>query len=129
MTYYICCELVSDCFATGFCVRRHDVIQTFVPESYWSIDLSVRINVAEAAGGSIILLDWARQRLFDEDAARVIMRLIEESAEQGLLCSAVTVTQGKNVRPQPMNTVQMLKMASKSLGETISDGLEVFLIY
>ena len=98
--------------SVGFCVARHDLIQTFVPESFWAIDVTISTN----AGGSALLLDWERQKLFDETAARIFLRLVGESEDNSLLCASVAVSQGRNARPQPMNTVGMLKMASKTLG-------------
>lgn len=98
----------------GFCVQRHDMIQGFTPEQYWSIDIAV--SVVTEAGSSMVALEWNRKRLFDEGAARVFMRMVAESFPNHLMCTSVHVTTGKHPRPQPMNTVQMLKMASKSLG-------------
>jgi hypothetical protein len=46
------------------------------------------------------------------------MKLVSESEDYCLRCTAVSVSQGKHPRPQPMNTVQMLKVASKALGES-----------
>lgn len=98
----------------GFCVQRHDFINEFVPESFWGIDAV--ISVVTEAGSSNVPLEWSRKRLFDEGATRLLMRLISESHPNSLTCTSVNVTVGKHLRPQPMNTVQMLKTASKNLG-------------
>jgi DNA topoisomerase-3 len=88
------------------------MIQSFTPEPFWSIETSVEIG----SSGSSIPLNWSRKRLFDESSARLFMRLINESDGGFLKCSNISITQGKHPRPQPMNTVQMLKMASTNLG-------------
>ena len=98
----------------GFCVQRHDFIQKFTPEPYWGLDVS--ISAKGDAGKSIIAVDWSRKRLFDEHSTRVILRMISESSAAKLICTSVSVTTGRSPRPQPMNTVKMLKMASSSLG-------------
>ena len=42
----------------GFCVDRHDDIQTFQPESYWQL-------IARVNKGAGIQLRWDRGRVFD----------------------------------------------------------------
>ncbi len=122
---HVCMHLVTVLFRfnLGFCVQRHDMIQTFTPEPFWTLDAAVNIDVGRGreATSSTVLLEWSRKRLFDEASTRLFMRLISDTASPGsssptLTCASVSVTQGRHPRPQPMNTVQMLKVASRSLG-------------
>lgn len=43
----------------GFCVQRHDIIQTFQPENFYSIKVTISKN------NTNINLEWERDRLFD----------------------------------------------------------------
>jgi DNA topoisomerase III len=54
----------------GFCVQRHDEIQTFKPESFWYIQ--VRVGTAPE-----IVLDWSRVRLFEKEVAMLFLNQIK----------------------------------------------------
>lgn len=47
----------------GFCVDRHDEIQTFTPEPFWSI-----VPVIEHEGRPL-KLSWLRERVFHKEVA------------------------------------------------------------
>jgi DNA topoisomerase-3 len=89
----------------GFCVNRHDEIQTFVPESFWTLDI-----IADTVGS----LDWGRHRIFNEEICSFFLSLMKE--ETSLICIELKETESKRSRPKPMNTVELLKLASKTLG-------------
>lgn len=57
----------------GFCVQRHDQIQTFKPEAYWCIQATVNTKDNQA-----ILLDWQRVRCFDKDIATMFLLQVKE---------------------------------------------------
>lgn len=92
----------------GFCVDRHDEIKTFAPEPFWTLDVSAEM------GKAMLQLEWSRGRLFDEDVAVTFQRLIQ--ADNRVSCTSVTTSESRRVRPQAMNTVTLLKLASKNLG-------------
>jgi len=92
----------------GFCVSRHDEIQTFQPEPFWSVDLTVAVS------SKCVSLQWNRGRIFDQEVARVFQSLILE--QEYLNCESVSVAESRRSRPTPMNTVELLKLASKNLG-------------
>jgi len=92
----------------GFCVARHDEIQTFVAEPYWTLSPAV------SAGGGSLRLQWARGRLFDRTAAQTFHRRVEGAATAELLSSRAK--EGRRPPPPPLNTVGLLKAASQQLG-------------
>ena len=92
----------------GFCVERHDEIQTFQPENFWTLDCSIEVT------NRTVALEWSRGRVFDEDVVRLLQSIIQES--MAVTCSKIKVSEGRKPRPQPMNTVELLKLASRSLG-------------
>jgi DNA topoisomerase-3 len=103
----------------GFCVTRYDEIQSFVPEPFWNIDVSVDVGL-----NRIIALEWDRGRIFDQAIAETFMQIINQgsgidgkSGESNFLkCTSVKSSETRKTRPQPMNTVEMLKLASSRLG-------------
>ncbi len=104
----------------GFCVDRHDEISSFKPEPFWSLDVSV-----SASTGSQVALQWQRGRLFDAEVATTFMKIVsgDNNSDQSLKCINVKVSKSRRTRPQPMNTVELLKSASKSLGIGPADAM------
>jgi DNA topoisomerase-3 len=93
----------------GFCVDRFDDIQTFSPESFWCVDVKIDVGM-----GTPVSIEWARGRLFDQSAADLFLHLV--GGDNQLTCTSVKESETKKTRPQPMNTVEMLKIASSRLG-------------
>ena len=76
----------------GFCVKRHDFIQEFVPEPFWYLKVSAwaikskqfsETNIPQVSvrlgDGSEIALEWGRTRLFDKQAVEHFLDCINES--------------------------------------------------
>lgn len=57
----------------GFCVQRHDEIQTFKPEPYWVLQVTVKTN-----DGREVCLDWQRVRCFDKEIAGVFLQFVRD---------------------------------------------------
>lgn len=57
----------------GFCVQRHDQIQTFKPETYWCVQVTVKNK-----DGQSVVLDWQRVRCFDKDVANMFLQKVKE---------------------------------------------------
>ena len=93
----------------GFCVERHIVIQTFVPEPYWIVSPIVKI-----AGYAPVRFEWERGRIFDKKIAQAFRALAFEAGS--LRVESVTKKEAKLGRPTPLNTVGYLKAASNGLG-------------
>nr|KAG5699160.1 hypothetical protein BaRGS_014459 [Batillaria attramentaria] len=93
----------------GFCVERHDKIQSFKPEPYWVINTQVKLP-----DGKTLKLDWERVRVFDKEVAQMFVNLIKSGDKA---CVLETV-QKKMEKPKPLalNTVEMLRVGSSGLG-------------
>ncbi|XP_077731094.1 DNA topoisomerase 3-beta-1-like [Canis aureus] len=65
----------------GFCVERHDKIQSFKPETYWVLQAKVNADKDRS-----LLLDWDRVRVFDREIAQMFLNLtkLEKEAQVGL---------------------------------------------
>ena len=88
-----------------FCVRRSDEINSFQPESYYTIDVTL------AKGGKDLALQWDRGQVFDMPVASLFMNVVQEDQAKAVVTD-VTQKEDRMARPQALNTVAMLKMAS-----------------
>lgn len=93
----------------GFCVQRHDDIQTFKPETYWCLQVTVTTKE-----GQEVHLDWQRVRSFDKEIANLFLQLVKDKKE----AKVVSVTSKEKVksRPPALNTVELMRVASSGLG-------------
>lgn len=92
-----------------FCVRRSDEINAFQPESYYTIDIQL------SKGGKDLALQWDRGQVFDMPVASLFMNVVQEDQAKAVVTD-VTQKEDRMARPQALNTVAMLKMASTRLG-------------
>eukprot|EP00126_Sphaerothecum_destruens_P009187 Sdes_comp20457_c0_seq4m14676 len=121
----------------GFVVARHDEIQSFQPEPFWTLELSAsKIIPNSALFGAPLRLKWSRGKIFEKSAAQLFHQLFTDdalyqsyhdslptasaSSTAPLPSTArildVAVSESKRVRPLALNTVEMLKLASHRLG-------------
>jgi DNA topoisomerase-3 len=96
-------------FATlGFVVDRAWQIETFVPEDFWGIHLSI------AKGGAVAVFEWSRGRLFDRAACALLYELC--MADPTAHVTSVQEREKRKWRPLPLNTVALQTLASRKLG-------------
>lgn len=93
----------------GFCVQRHDEIQTFKPESYWVLRVT-----ASTSEGRELPLEWKRIRCFEKDIANMFLVSIKEIKEA--IVTKVTAKEKVKPRPVALNTVELMRVASSGLG-------------
>lgn len=60
----------------GFCVQRHDAIQTFKPEPYWYIQ-----TIVKSKDENNVHLDWERVRCFDKNVALMFLGMVKPQKE------------------------------------------------
>lgn len=94
----------------GFCVDRHDEIQSFTPETFYTIDMCIICGKNNIQ----LNLNWNRQRIFDQQTIELFYSLLQK--EKFLTCISSKSKEDKKVRPKALNTVELLKIASKNLG-------------
>jgi DNA topoisomerase-3 len=89
-------------------VDRHDEILTFTPEPFWVVEVEL------GKDGRTVCLEWDRGRLFDHETACLFETIVKE----GTHVSVTSVKESETSRPRPtaLNTVEMLKIASRALG-------------
>lgn len=94
----------------GFCVQRHIEIETFKPTPYWVLDLGVLKR------GRMCRAQWASGRSFNQNKTTALVQLCKDTPGASAEVLSVVTKEKKQGRPTPLNTVQMLKAASKALG-------------
>lgn len=85
----------------GFCVERHDKIQSFKPETYWVLQAKVRSSFPHLTASSSaaltdrfwctgqvfkgkdnpLTLDWSRVRVFDREVGQMFVNQAKTSKE------------------------------------------------
>lgn len=94
----------------GFCVQRHDEIQTFKPEPYWVLQVTVKTKDERE-----VALDWQRVRCFDKEiASSVFLQLVKDMKVARVV--SVTCKEKVKGRPIALNTVELMRVASSGLG-------------
>ncbi|XP_028904879.1 DNA topoisomerase 3-beta-1 [Ornithorhynchus anatinus] len=93
----------------GFCVERHDRIQSFKPETYWVLQAKVTTK-----GDYVLTLDWDRVRVFDREIAQMFLNITKPETKAQV--ESVSRKEKAKQRPLALNTVEMLRVASASLG-------------
>ncbi|XP_070567600.1 DNA topoisomerase 3-beta-1-like [Ptychodera flava] len=93
----------------GFCVERHDKIQSFKPETYWILQTKVSYNE-----GKPLTLDWERVRIFDKEVAQMFVNVVKGAKEAEVV--GVTTKEKTKSRPLALNTVELMRVASSGLG-------------
>ena len=92
----------------AFCVQRHDEILNFKPEAFW------RITPTANRGGIPLQFEWERGRVFDEPVARLLYKEVSQTKLARVTHFGKTTE--TRVRPTALNTVELLKVASRTLG-------------
>lgn len=110
----------------GFCVQRHDQIQTFKPETYWMIQAIVKTKDEQN-----VSVDWSRVRCFDKDICQLFLQNVKEWKHAmyevcyfysnkfiPLFFRVQNVTSKEKVKSRPcaLNTVELMRVASSGLG-------------
>lgn len=60
----------------GFCVQRHDAIQTFKPETYWCVQVTIKTKDDQD-----VALDWQRVRSFDKEVANLFLQIVKDQKQ------------------------------------------------
>ena len=92
----------------GFVVQRHDDIANFKPEPFWRLSPIVEKN------GQAVYGEWDRNRVFDHTVAKLLLQSCQGGGKAKV--TSVTAKRDTRGRPTALNTVELLKIASKTLG-------------
>lgn len=95
----------------GFVADRYDAIAAFVPEDFWSIEVTLP---PPGPGDSPTLFTWQRGRLYDHLAATVLAEMCVEAPTATV--QSVIAKPTSKFKPYPLATVELQKRASRWLG-------------
>ncbi|XP_034948917.1 DNA topoisomerase 3-beta-1 [Chelonus insularis] len=93
----------------GFCVQRHDEIQTFKPDPYWVLQVIIKVH-----NNQELTLNWSRVRSFDKEVANIFLNHVKEHTEATVV--SIQSTEKTKSRPIALNTVELMRVASSGLG-------------
>ena len=99
----------------GFCVMRHLEILSFKPEPFWRLEVTIRHKESTPVHPLLLGVQSARGRIFDQQVAAVLGAEVRDGQAK-LRVVSVKTKEERKVRPMGLNTVEMLKMASRGLG-------------
>ena len=103
----------------GFCVERHDQIQTFKPETFWVIQTTVEVRETERK----LQIEWERVRSFDKDVALMFLSQIKAHSEA--VVTSVAVKEKAKERPIALNTVELMRVASSALNMSPHHAMQI----
>ena len=109
-------------------MERHDAIQTFKPEPFWTLQVVVQVTEFRK-----LTLDWDRVRIFDREVAVMFHQKIKDAKQAKysqffylslktswdvkIVFRLIKVSQKEKAkqRPQALNTVELMRVASSGL--------------
>jgi DNA topoisomerase IA len=126
----------------GFVVSRYEQVQSFVPEQFWYIYLTLtRPDAAEEGGETTTEFTWKRGKLFEFNVALAIYEGVLEDPIARVtqvrrkptkhwyvlraLCTTLTHTGLFDRKPLPLTTVELQKAGSRLLHLTPKKTLDV----
>lgn len=106
--------------ALAMCVERAERVEKFVPEQYFTINILIKQS---KTGFKTHELKWKRERVYDKNAAFTIFEEIKQ--EKRATVTDVDEHDEPLVKPLPLNTNKLLKVASTNFGMSPSETLKV----
>lgn len=93
----------------NFCVEQHFKVTSFKPQQYWTLNPQVDVGY-----GKTNSLDWGEEVMFCKATAEKTRQEMEKTSQAYV--SNKDVRQVQKLKPEGLNTVEMLKQASCNLG-------------
>ncbi|KAJ2957588.1 hypothetical protein NQZ79_g6685 [Umbelopsis isabellina] len=103
----------------SFCVQRHDLIQRFTPETFWTLAVTIKKEDIP------IKLTWERGRLFDKHVTTMLLNDLQDELKRGAKVLQVSSEKKSKSRPHALNTVELLKHGSSYLGISPSECMSI----
>uniref|UniRef100_A0A183CSB1 DNA topoisomerase n=1 Tax=Globodera pallida TaxID=36090 RepID=A0A183CSB1_GLOPA len=108
----------------AFCVERHDEIVDFKPQPYWL--LQAEVELPGSGGGGMcrtLKLEWCRERQLNRGVAQTFLNKVKKCTEATV--SDVSSKEHRKEKPDALNTVELLRVCSSSLGLSPSQTMAV----
>lgn len=103
----------------SFCVDQAERIKKFIPESFWK--LKAVCDDTKLKG--TFPLKWSRGKIYDRQCAKGLFDMLQH--EKKAICETVKVEKLTKPRPVGLNTVKMLKVASKTYGMSSHETMHI----
>jgi DNA topoisomerase-3 len=101
----------------GFCVDQAEKIKKFVPEPYWSLEAVIGDK------GKAYQLKWGRGKIYERNVVTIMHSRVQGTTN----AEVIDVEKSKKYKGKPvgLNTVKMLKVASKNFGMSAHDTMRI----
>uniref|UniRef100_A0A914GY25 DNA topoisomerase n=1 Tax=Globodera rostochiensis TaxID=31243 RepID=A0A914GY25_GLORO len=107
----------------AFCVERHDEIVNFKPQPYWLLQAEVELPGGGGGMCRTLKLEWCRERQLNRGVAQTFLNKVKKCTEATV--SDVSSKEHRKEKPDALNTVELLKGCSSSLGLSPSQTMAV----
>lgn len=94
----------------ALCVERLDRIRSFKPETFWYLDTELN----DSKSGKSFNVKWSRVHLFDKEIVYLFYNELRQTTQATV--TSVHLQEKVKQKPAALNTVEMLRAASKGLG-------------
>lgn len=102
----------------GFCVKRMDEIISFKPVPYWQIQCSLKDS-----SGEEIKVQWLKENIYEKEVINFYFNKIKKETTAN--CNEITFVNGIKEPPKALNTVELLRIASKNFGIGPQDAMSI----
>jgi DNA topoisomerase-3 len=106
----------------GFVVDQYARVASFVPEPFWYLRLTLR------KGDQSVQLSWHRSRLYDQDACLALFERAQSvlaPGGAGAVVESMETRPTSKMRPLPLTTVELQKLASLKLNLSAETTMQV----
>ncbi|KAI3414014.1 hypothetical protein GPALN_011480 [Globodera pallida] len=107
----------------AFCVERHDEIVHFKPQPYWLLQAEVELPGGSGGMCRTLKLEWCRERQLNRGVAQTFLNKVKKCTEATV--SDVSSKEHRKEKPDALNTVELLRVCSSSLGLSPSQTMAV----
>ena len=102
----------------GFVVERYKAIENFEPEPFWKLRV-----IHQPTSDCKVEFTWKRVRLFDQNAAQIYKDICDENPKAKV--EEVKSKPKNKWRPQPMDTIELEKLASRKLRMSAKETMHI----
>ncbi len=92
------------------CVERLDKIKSHKPETFWYVEPELQ----DPKSGKAFTVKWSRVHLFDKEVVYIFYNELRAASQA--VVTKVSLQAKRKERPAALNTVELLRAASKGLG-------------
>eukprot|EP01103_Thecamoeba_quadrilineata_P000936 TRINITY_DN10828_c0_g1_i1.p1 TRINITY_DN10828_c0_g1~~TRINITY_DN10828_c0_g1_i1.p1 ORF type:complete len:959 (+),score=147.26 TRINITY_DN10828_c0_g1_i1:12-2888(+) len=107
----------------GFIVDRYWAIESFSPEDFWSIHVTIEKKDPETGDQLSAQLNWKRNRLFDKHSCLILYEMCVEDPMATVV--DIKAKEKKKFKPLPMTTLSLAKLSTQHLRISSEETMQI----